>query len=185
MVENSESDSNLLSSEGEAESFVEVIADTCEGFLRKEARIEKFKWSFFLNNINKLELKDITSMISVDDKNGIIIAFSYDEGFLKKVMENYVSGIDITEKNYQFYLEETAGDMINIVLGLSIGKYAKSRRIFNFTPPIIINKGKNISSYKGTKFFGGDLSSEFGNMSLFVIVAGELACKHITDVNID
>jgi CheY-specific phosphatase CheX len=177
-------DDYIFYSEDEAKYFLEILVDITQNMLKNEAQLDILQKEFYPNDIDKLELKDITSMISIDDKFRMNLIFTFDEKLLKYISKNYTAGMDFADEEYENVLGETAGDIINIVLGLSIGRFARTRRIFNLSTPVIVHKAARISRYKNTKLYGAEVISEYGNMSLFIVIPGEETKKRIMSVNI-
>jgi CheY-specific phosphatase CheX len=170
----------IFCTDDEAKSFIEIVVDIAETILKNEANLDAMREEFFINNVNQLDLKDITAMISIDDKFKMNLIFSFDEKLLDYIFKNYTAGLNFEEEEHEFMLGETAGDIINVVLGLSIGRYAASRRVFNLSPPIVVNKARSITRYKDTRLYAANIISQYGNMSLFVVAPGEKVKKRLT-----
>jgi len=77
------------------------------------------------------------------------------------------------------YIEETAGDMINIILGNVLAEFQQKGRAFALSTPIIVNEAKSIARYKNHKFYTAELETDSGTMSIFCIIPGEPLRKRL------
>lgn len=157
----------------EAKEFVKILVELSEVFLKSEGGIYNIEVSYSANDENKLELRDITSMIFMEDKLRMTLAFSFDDEMLKYIFKKYSEGLEIEENEYESCIEETAGDMINIVLGRALGMFVKEEILFHLSPPIVINKAQSIARYKDTEYYTVNITSEYGVLSILMIIPGE------------
>lgn len=163
----------LFKTATEAKEFIKIVVELSGNFLKSEGGIYNIEVSNSTNDENKLELRDITSMIFLEDKLKITLAFSFDDEMLKYIFKKYSEGLDIEEEEYQSCLEETAGDMINIVLGRALGIFVKEKILFYLSPPIVINKAQNMARYKDTEYYTVNINSKYGVLSILMIIPGE------------
>lgn len=178
-------DKILFKTDIEAKEFIKIVVELADVFLENEGGIFNIEAEYIENHVDKLELKDITSMIFMEDKLRMTLAFSFDDSMLKYIFRKYSEGLDIDESEYQSCVEETAGDMINIVLGRALGVFIKDKVLFHLSPPIIINKAQSIASYKDTKYYNVNLTTEYGSLSIIMIIPGEKFKSRIITGGID
>jgi CheY-specific phosphatase CheX len=179
MISDKDQDEYIFYNDDEAKKFLEIIVEITDNMLKNETQLEIVQKELYINNIIRLELKDITSMINIDDKSRMNLIFTFDEELLKYISKNYTAGMDFAEEEYEEVLGETAGDIINIALGLSIGRYAKTRRIFNLSTPVVIHKATKVHKYKDTKVYAAEMFTVYGNMVLYVVIPGDKIKKRI------
>ncbi len=163
----------LFKTTTEAKEFIKIVVELSEAFLKSEGGIYNIEVNYSANDENKLELRDITSMIFMEDKLRMTLAFSFDDVMLKYIFKKYSEGLEIEENEYQSCLEETAGDMVNIVLGRALGIFVKERILFHLSPPIIINKAQSIARHKDTEYYTVNITTEYGVLSILMIIPGE------------
>lgn len=169
----------LIKTVTEAKEFIKIVVELSEAFLKSEGGIYNIEVNYSVNQENKMELKDITSMIFMEDKLRMTLAFSFDDAMLKHIFKKYSEGLEIEENEYQSCLEETAGDMVNIVLGRALGIFAKDKILFHLSPPIVINKAQSIARHKNTDYYSVNIITEYGELSILMITPGESFKRYI------
>jgi hypothetical protein len=70
-----------------------------------------------LDDVQRLNLKHLTSIMSATGNSKLYLAYSFDEPLIAKAFEAYCQDLDIDEDERAAYVEETAGDIINYHVG--------------------------------------------------------------------
>ncbi len=164
----------IVQSQVDANKFMQSVVKRTTLFLAEEASINVADVRYVLTDVQKLQLKELTSIITVEDEAKMILAFSYDRALINEIFAKYSQGIEIDESETDQYIEETAGDMINIILGNVLAEFQQNDRAFAVSTPIIVNEAKSIARYKNGKFFTAELETSLGTMAVFCITPGEL-----------
>ena len=161
-----------------AKIFVEKIVERSKSFLYEEGNILVKEHLLDTSESHNLVLKSLTAIITVEDSAKMILAFSYEKGLIEKLFESYSGGIEIDPDEVPIYIEETAGDMLNIVLGNVLASFQQPGIAFAISTPLIVHEAKSISKYKNTQFYSAEIKTEAGNMSIYCITPGEVYNKH-------
>jgi|YelNatPaOPRAMG01_1025707.scaffolds.fasta_scaffold214673_2 CheY-specific phosphatase CheX len=152
--------------------FLKNLIDRSTKFLQEEASILVQTVVQTLDSINTLEIESITSILTVEDFHKTIVAFSYQRPLLEGIFMKYAEGLKVSPEEYSSFLEETAGDMINIVIGNALADFQRPGMAFNLSTPIIINEAKSIFRYKKSELITARLSTELGSMLIICVTPG-------------
>ena len=177
----SDRDSNeyLVQSQVDVGKFIESVVRRTILFLVDEAAIKVGDVKYDLTDVKKLQLKELTAIITLEDIEKMTIAFTYDRKLINEIFSGYSQGIEIDESEVDLYIEETAGDMINIVLGNVLAEFQQNGRVFTLSTPIIVNEAKSIARYKKHKFYTAELATDPGTMAIFCITPREPLAKRL------
>lgn len=170
---------SIIENDSDAKRFIEAVVERTATYLSDEVFINVLEIKYDLNNEKQFNLRNLTSIITVEDRLKITLTFSYDKNLIEKIFEGYSQGIEIADDEIQYYIEESAGDMLNIVLGNVLSQFQQSGKAFSISTPIVINGAKSIAKYRNTQFFAAELKTDFGIMSICCITPGEQIRKQL------
>jgi len=108
----------------------------------------------------------LTTLITVGGNLNINVIFSFDENLIETIFAAYTKEIEIPPEEHLENLEETAGDVINIILGNATADFTTKGYIIPISPPMVIPAAKSVIRYKNAKFHGCILHTDHGDMSL-------------------
>jgi len=163
---------HLVVSPDERERFLRDLVDRSSLFLEREVSVPVKGVILNPHTIDKLDLESITSILTVEDLNKMIVAFSFQRPLLDTIFRVYSEGLRIDPTEYTALLEETAGDMINIVVGNALSGFQKPGYAFALSTPIIINEAKSILRYKKSELVTARISTDSGTMIVLCITPG-------------
>ncbi|MBF0572429.1 MAG: chemotaxis protein CheX [Desulfamplus sp.] len=152
---------------------MDIISLRTINFLSDEMDIHVDRQDIRPISNNRLELNHITSVITIGSTPHIFIIFSYEKEFINKIFEIYTKELDIRVEERAEYIEETAGDLLNIIVGNSIAEFINGVAI-SLSPPIVIASAESIAKSRAVKFFVNDLTTSYGNLRIFCIGPNEL-----------
>lgn len=170
---------SIIENSSDAKKFIEAVVKRTTSYLSDEAFINTLEIKYDLNTKKQFSLRNLTSIITIEDNLKITLAFSYDNSLIEKIFKEYSQDIEIEADEVQSYIEESAGDMLNIVLGNVLRQFQQSGKAFGISTPVIINDAKSIGKYKDTQFFAAELKTDFGMMSICCITPGEQFRKQL------
>lgn len=154
--------------------LIESVTRRSVDYLRNEANLDVNQVKNYLQGIKSLTLRDLTSLVSVGGRLGMYIAFSFDMKVIKRIFAMYTAGLDIPEDMESAYIEETAGDVVNMIIGNSLGDLPSNSQAISMTPPLVISEAKSVSRHKDAYLYMSDLSVEGGMVSVLYIGPKEL-----------
>ncbi|MCP4452980.1 MAG: chemotaxis protein CheX, partial [Planctomycetes bacterium] len=74
---------------------------------------------------------------------------------------------DIEEDEREEYVEETAGDVINIIVGNATAALQSDGVVIQLSPPVILTEAKKIGRQKDACFYMADMKTPYGEMTVF------------------
>lgn len=155
-----------------------VITDGTIRFLKEETALDARENQLKFEDMPRLRLKDLSSLISIGGQLNIYVVFSFEETLINKIFENYTDDLDLDPgldpEERTEYMEETAGEMINIITGNAMVSFQEKGSAIHFSPPIIIPEAKRIVRHKNAKFITSDVDTAHGTMSIFLVGPREL-----------
>ncbi|MBF0257410.1 MAG: chemotaxis protein CheX [Desulfamplus sp.] len=155
-------------------SLMDSISRRTESFLKDEMNIQVNGQDIKLVEESRLELKHLTSVVTIGTAPHIFVIFSYDKELINKIFEAYTKELEILPEECLEYMEETAGDVVNIIVGNAISEFDNDGQAINLSPPIVIAQAQSIAKSRTVRFFVNRLSTSCGHMSIFCVGPNEL-----------
>ena len=152
---------------------LEMLVERTSAFLQEEVSVNVANVEYSTEDVNFIKLRHITSIISVEEYLKMTIAFTYDLGLITNMFESYTAGLSIGENERERYLEETAGDIINIVTGNILSRFSHAKTI-HLSTPVIITEAKTVVRYKDASFLSARINTLHGDFSIFLILPSSL-----------
>jgi hypothetical protein len=126
-------------------------------------------------DLNSLPLLDMTAVIGMGGAVNLLIAFSFDEGLINALYNRMTAKFDVQADEVGKFREAAAGDVINTVLGhCTVDFKGLDRQTISLTPPVILDKVKQIHRIKNAMFYTQSLNTEFGRMNINLVQPREL-----------
>ncbi|MFA7384240.1 MAG: chemotaxis protein CheX [Desulfurivibrionaceae bacterium] len=154
--------------------LVQAIGDRTVGYLKNELKITVRGTTAHMQDVKRMQLQHLTSILSVEADIRMLIAFSFDRELTERVFIASTQGLDIAEDEQEMMREETVAELINIIVGNAMADLASRGTVIPISPPIIINEAKNISRNKGATFYTLDIITASGMLSIHFIGPKEL-----------
>jgi CheY-specific phosphatase CheX len=154
--------------------FLQALSERSVSFLRDELEIAVTVQTQHLDDVQKLDLKHLTAIMSATDNMKLYLAYSFDEALIVKAFEAYCKDLDIAADERDTYMEETAGDIINIIVGNALADLSAQGRVIGLSPPIVITEAKSVMRHRGAKFATACLVTPHGGLNIHLIGPGEL-----------
>ena len=155
-------------------TVLEVIGRRTESFLQDELGIAVLSRDSALGAMSSLTLGPLTSIMGVNGPVNMLIAFSYDEGLILRIFEAYTEDIDIPEDERQLYMEESAGDIANIIVGNSTQDFQLKGKAISVSPPVTLTEAKRLVRNRDATFSNVTLQTEAGRLTINFIGPKEL-----------
>jgi len=149
--------------------FIDYVVDVLINFLQDEIQIQGTKNISEPMDLQKLQLRYMTSIISVESNIKMLFAFSFDKALIEEIFRRYAQDIEIDENEIGIYIEETAGELINIVIGNAIAKLNYKNHIISLSPPVVIMEAKSITRIKESEFLTFKIDTKFGGIEIFCV----------------
>jgi len=149
--------------------LIKKVGDLVTQYLAVEFKIKTRSVKYQFHDVHRLKLKYLTSIMAVEGQLHVLFAFSFDKQLINKIMQIYTAEIDTSDIAEEAYIEETAADMINLVLGNSLKCFSISGKTIQLTPPVVITEAKTIYRNKQAKFLTADIVTHKGSLQIYCI----------------
>jgi CheY-specific phosphatase CheX len=138
-------------------------------FFRDELMIETINIDFAINTVKKMELNYLTSIINVESSVKMFVVLSYDEPLLNEVFSRYTSGLVIEEDEKEDAIIDSAGDIINIIVGNILAEVNNTDKKITISPPIVITSAEKIACQRNSLFYRANLVTEYGIVDIYLL----------------
>lgn len=163
----------IINSINDEEKFINSLLKRTCSFLIDEVHIKILKQMSNWHEVNTLNLRELTSIIVIEDCAKSTIVFTYDASLINEIFTRYTKGLNINLSFTDSLTEEISGDMINIIVGNVLGEFELPGTVFAISTPIIIKNGKYVSKYNVIKTYSTDIKTDYGDMSVYCILHGD------------
>lgn len=154
--------------------FLRALAKRTEAFFLDELGIPLSGLTFQIDDVQKLDLRTITAIMSAAGQLKLYLAYSFDAALLDAAFAAYTEDLDIAPEEREDAIQETAGDIINIIVGNALADVAATGPSIVLSPPIILTEAKSVMRHRAAKFASAELAAEAGRLSIHLIGPGEL-----------
>lgn len=150
------------------DELIEIISKRTVSFLNDEMDIQVEEQELNLMPGNRMELYYLTTVLTVGGTINANVIFSYEQKLIEKIFDIYTEEVEMLPEERLGYIEETAGDVINIVVGNSTADFKEIQSV-TLSPPIMISEAKSIATSKLSEFFVNHLHTIHGSISIFCV----------------
>lgn len=149
--------------------FLHKLSCRMVSFLNDELVIDTNNVTVALDTLQKMELNYLTSLVNVEGNIKMFVAFSYDECLFNEIFSRYTAEIEIDEDEYDEAIVDSAGDIINIIVGNTLADFNDSKQKIIISPPIVITAAKQIGCSRSSVFYGADIATDYGRLDIFLV----------------
>lgn len=175
-----EADNYIGNSEKELIQFIQTIQQRVRELL-EEIEVKVLHVETKIELQERLELKNLTALITIEDIVKMAISFSYDDTLIHKIFQEYTVDIEIGNDEVGLMKEESAGDFINVVIGNILAKFQKPGVAIELSIPLIINGARSITRYKKSKVCYSKIETEYGNLYVYCMVPLKMSLQHLLE----
>lgn len=166
--------------QGRVRRLMQAIGKRTIEFLKDELEIAVQRAGQAGDDVVRMQLRALTTILAVDAEFRLLLAFSFDEKLAEQVLHASAEGLEIADEEQAEMREEAVAEMINIVAGNAIASLASAGKTINITPPIVINEAKTITRHKGATFRTIEITTAHGMMNIHFV-----GPKDIFTMNLD
>lgn len=124
--------------------------------------------------LKKLELWDVTSIISLGGDLQMLVAFSFDHSLIHHLFDMYSEELGLAQEDKEICFGEIAGDIINNIVGNATADFQYESSLITVTPPVIITDARSLIRHKKAEFVSVILKCDKGSMQIFCVVAMDI-----------
>jgi CheY-specific phosphatase CheX len=155
-------------------AFLDALTARTAAFFADELGIATVPPVFHFDEVQKLDLRHLTAILSATGQLKLYLAYSFDAALIEEAFAAYTAGLDIAEDEREDAVQETAGDIINIIVGNALSDVSGSGQVIALSPPIILTEAKSVMRHRGAKFASSELTAAAGSLAIHLIGPGEL-----------
>jgi CheY-specific phosphatase CheX len=167
----------------EIQTIMDVISNRTKLFLQNQIHLDVDHTQFYQSHVTALKLRHLTSLMSLGGNVGIYLAYSFEKELIHCIFEIYTQGIGISADEQDQYEAETAGDIINIIVGNATQNLSLVGPLITLSPPITITEAKQIIQAKNAQFFTVAMITSEGVFNIFFIAPKELFDENLNYVS--
>lgn len=149
---------------------LQVVEQRTISFMREQLLLVPSGVSRRLSRADNIKLREVTAMVGVGSRAGLYIAYSYDAGLIQTMMRRYTTELAIAPEEEELYTQETASDVVNVIIGNCTADLAKRGETINLSPPVLIVGARTIQIRPET--IGAVLSLQFPEGVLDLVFVG-------------
>lgn len=157
-----------------SEAMLKALAQRLTELLYDEFGTDVIQTNYHFENVQKLELRYLTSLLGIEGEMQILVLFSFDESLIQSIFKIYSADLDIEADEQAMMLEETSGDLLNIVVGNVLTAFSQKGVSTSFSPPITLTEAKSIVRHKEAMFNVAELTTLQGMVSIFCVAPKSL-----------
>lgn len=121
----------------EISTVVKVVEQRTVAFLKEELGFSVEKITRRLHHEESVMLRELTAIVGVGSRQGLYIAYSYDESLIRAMTARYAAELAIAPEEESLYMRETASDVVNVIVGNCTADLARRGEIVTLSPPVL------------------------------------------------
>lgn len=145
--------------------ILEVIVNVSESFLASEIGIRVDRSELAITCGSQFHFKPVTALMSISGCFRMNITFSFDQKLIAQIFAVYSEGLSFDDNDLALHIDETAADMINIVIGNSTAELGEGGTTVHISVPIVIHEA-NAGPIGTMELLSATLFTEFGDMMI-------------------
>ncbi|ADH85376.1 chemotaxis protein CheX [Desulfurivibrio alkaliphilus] len=161
--------SNDKLNSGRVRRLMQAIGKRTIEYLKEELEIPVNKAYQAGEDVVRMQLRELTSILALDAEIRLLVAFSFDHDLAEKILTASAEGLQIADDERDEMREEAVAEMINIVAGNAIAGHETKGKTISITPPVVINEAKTITRHKGATFRTIQIVTGAGLMSIHFV----------------
>jgi len=110
--------------------LIDAVTNYCVEYLQNDMELEIQGLEYTLQDVKSINLRHLTALVAVGGNLGLYIAFSFDEPVIRHLFNVFTEGLELddTEEGADSYVEETAGEILNTVIGNALADMPRTAR---------------------------------------------------------
>ncbi|CAG1021777.1 hypothetical protein DOJK_01237 [Patescibacteria group bacterium] len=145
------------------------LANRLISFLNNELDIATTDIHFMLNDIHKMQLNHLTTLINVEGSVKVLILISYQQSLFDEIFLRYTRDLSIAEDELEEAMVDSAGDIINIIVGNTLTDINNEPKKIIMSPPLIITAAKQLAGQRHAMFYKANLITALGQLDIYLV----------------
>jgi CheY-specific phosphatase CheX len=161
--------SDAIQLDHELTTVINVIEERTIAFLSGQFGLVADRIDRRRTHTESVVLRSMTAIVGVGSGAGIYIAYSYDDTLIRAMMKLYTAGLSIAPEEEELYIQETASDIVNVIVGNSTADLAKRGECITLSPPVLIVGARTIQSRRETACAALTLNFSMGVLDVTLV----------------
>lgn len=158
---------------GNTSDIMNPLIETTTNFLVSQIGLDiQSTESFGVSKLEKLQLSDVTSFITIKGAIKGFFVVSMQEDVLKAVVRKFVL-YDLTEEEEAEYMEDMLAECTNTILGNSLGSFPGLREMIVIDTPVSISSKDALVKYQESEISTCNIETNVGMLSISLVVPWE------------
>jgi CheY-specific phosphatase CheX len=154
----------------EISAVVKVVEQRTIAFLKDQLDLSVNAISRRLQHEQSVVLRAMTAIVGVGSRQGLYIAYSYDESLIRAMTARYAAELSIAPEEEELYMRETASDVVNVIVGNCTADLARRGEVVTLSPPVLALGARTIQGRPKTAI--ATLTLKYLEGSLDVVFVG-------------
>ena len=133
-----------------------------------------------IQDLTELRLRELTALVAVGPRVDLYIAYSFSAGLIGEVAARLTAGLRIREKDRARYIQESACELVNIIVGNSTAELVGKGKALHLSPPAVLVGAKLIHRYNDAIFAIVTLGFDAGDLDIAFV-----GPQHLFDRNLN
>jgi CheY-specific phosphatase CheX len=147
--------------------------------LLSEAALEVLDTESLDCDVDNLQLHDLTAIAGLGGPISLLIAFSFERSLIEAITQGFTADIGIPEGEEAFYRRETAGEIVNTILGLCTSDFHEIEQTIALSPPVILEDARCIHRPRNAVFASMRLRTASGIVTTSLVGPREMFDDHL------
>jgi CheY-specific phosphatase CheX len=117
---------------------IDVVERRTRDFMRNELGLVSTEVNRWLLRADTVQLRAMTAIVGVGSRSGLYVAYSYDESLIRMMMRRYTAELTISPEEEELYVQETASDVVNVIVGNCTADLASRGETISLSPPVLM-----------------------------------------------
>lgn len=150
------------------ERILQPLAVRTKEFLEEDMEIVINEFQEPVCSLKTVELKRNTAVIGIGGSARFMVAISYDDDLLDKLVEIFLEGEAINPLEKDEIYESVSMEVANTVIGNAL-RNPIDDSVLTITPPIYVYEAKSLTRSKNARTLVSTIQTQYGKLSLFAI----------------
>jgi len=150
--------------------IIDLVTENCVRLLEREFSLEVLKTTTYMKDVVKINPDYLNSFIVLRGHVPSVFAFSYEKRLIDFVFKKFINGIDVDDSEVELYKEESAGEIMNMIIGNSLRDFKSAKSLIKLSPPVVHRCSKNLINKEDTEFYCTKIATSRGKLNIYLLI---------------
>lgn len=154
---------------GAISTIVPIVRCWTTHYLQAEAGLDARVEAHACTNVHRIDLKDITSLVSIGGHFNAVVTLSFDNTLIDHLATVLTDGLDVSDMPADELREDAAGEVANVIAGNSTKDLCAAGEQLSLTPPVAFANTSWVCRYRGAECHTVRFETSYGAVDLHLI----------------